>query len=385
MKIMTSKNQLYSKVKKEILSAGLVFLIAATARGIDSNEIILKVVGPDSKALAGAKIYQGYSIQNGNQRDKEYICNKNGLVGLTEQKIFQYEHHRKGVVLYGLYDDKLAGFIEVSATDLGKELEIKLTPACRVYGKLNSAELEELGQKLKWTNVYVLRDNSRTLSYMGAQGNFEFFLPGGEYKLSAYRTRTYHTHRDIEVKPEQKELEVNFDLSADRLAHLIGNEAPELQKIKGWLNSKPVTLADLRGKVVLLDFWGVWCGPCVAEIPKLIDLHEKYHEKGLVIIGIHDDKKNTVEDLEKEIQRLSKERWNGRKIPFAVALDGGGRCEIAGTKLTASGATTAAYGIQAWPTMVLIDKQGKVVKEYNRGGDAEVLEKLLAEDIDNKP
>jgi thiol-disulfide isomerase/thioredoxin len=382
---MTSKNHLYSKVKMEILFVGLVFLIAATAKGTDFNEIVLKVVGPDGKALAGAKIYQNYSIQDGNQRGEEYICDENGLVGLTEQKIFRYEHHRKGVVLYGLYESSLAGFIEVSAANLGNELEIKLTPACRVYGKLSSTELEGLGQKLEWINVYVLRENSWTLSYMNTQGNFEFLLPGGKYILGAYGTRTYHVHQAIEVKPGQKELEINFDLPADRLARLIGNKAPELQQIKGWINSKPVNLANLRGKVVLLDFWGVWCGPCVAEIPKLIDLHEKYHEKGLVIIGIHDDSKNTVEDLEKDIQRLSKEHWEGRKIPFAVALDGGGRCEIAGTKLTARGATTAAYGIQGWPTVVLINKQGKIVKEYNRGGDAEVLEKLLAEDIDNKP
>jgi thiol-disulfide isomerase/thioredoxin len=382
---MTSKNHLYSKVKMDIFFAGLVFLIAATAKGTDSNEIVLKVVGPDGKASAGAKIYRYYSIQNGNQRGEEYVCDENGLVSLTEQKIFQYEQHRKGVVLYGLYDDKLAGFIEVSAANLGKELEIKLTPACRVYGKLSSTELEELGQKLEWTNVCVLRENSWTLSNMNTQGNFEFLLPVGEYKLIAYGTRTYDTLQDIEVKAGQKELEINLNLPADRLARLIGNKSPELQQIKGWINSKPIKLADLRGKVVLLDFWGTWCGPCVAEIPKLIDLHEKYHDKGLVIIGIHDDSKSTVEDLEKDIQRLSTERWEGRKIPFAVALDGGGRCKIAGTNLTASGATTAAYGIQAWPTMVLIDKQGKVIKEYNRGGDAEVLEKMLAEDIDNKP
>jgi thiol-disulfide isomerase/thioredoxin len=384
---MTSKNHLYSKVKMEILFAGLVFLIAATAKGTDFNEIVLKVVGPDGKALAGAKIYQSYSIQDGNQRGEEYICDKNGLVGLTEQKIFQYEHHRKGVVLYGLYESNLAGFIEASATDLGKELEIKLTPACRVYGKLSSAELEGLEQKLEWTNVCVYRKRGREwlLSYISKQGDFEFLLPAGRYELYAYGTRLYGREEDIEITAKQKVLEKNFDLLADRLANLIGKDAPELQQIKGWINSRKIKLADLRGKVVLLDFWGTWCGPCVAEIPELINLHEKYHNKGLFVIGIHDDSMESVRVLKKKIGQLSKERWAGRKIPFAVALDGGGRYEIEGTKLTAQGATTAAYGIQGWPTMVLIDKQGKVVKEYNRGGDSEVLEKLLAEDIDNKP
>jgi len=52
-----------------------------------------------------------------------------------------------------------------------------------------------------------------------------------------------------------------------------------------WVNGKPLTDKDLKGKVVLLDFWAVWCGPCIATFPHLRDWHEKYSDKGLVIIG----------------------------------------------------------------------------------------------------
>ena len=134
----------------------------------------------------------------------------------------------------------------------------------------------------------------------------------------------------------------------------------------------------------------------MGAIPGLIYIHEKYHNKGLFIIAIHDDSTKSVTDLEKEIAKLSKERWENKKIPFAVALDGGGRCKIQGTQKTAQGATSAAYGIQGWPTMVLIDKEGKVVKEAyaiamtEKEGkvmdyfwdDSELVEKLLASDID---
>jgi len=358
-----------------------------TAKKQENNAgpIVLKVVGPDGKILADANVYQYFSMQDGRRQGIEYACDKNGLAALAEEKIFKYDWQRKGVVLYGLYESNLAGFIDVNADDLGKEMEMKLTPACRVYGKIKSRELDTLGQKLDWSNVYVYFNNQQPLSYMGQKGDFEFLMPDGKYQLYAYGMSAYGKLEQVEIKPGQKELELNFDLPADRLANLVGKEAPELQKMKGWLNSKPLSLKELRGKVVLLDFWGTWCGPCVQAIPDLIDLSEKYHDKGLVIIGIHDDSMNSVKDLEKEIDKLSKERWDGKKIPFAIALDGGGRCKIEGTNLTSSGATTAAYGIQKWPTMVLIDKKGKIVKEYNRGGDTEVMEKLLAAEVNDTP
>jgi thiol-disulfide isomerase/thioredoxin len=184
------------------------------------------------------------------------------------------------------------------------------------------------------------------------------------------------------VKVGQKELEVDFDLTACRLAYLVDKPAPEFREIKGWLNTgwmeRGLKLSELRGKVVLLDFWGYWCGPCVASMPELMELHEKYSERGLVIIAVHDDR-GSIKKLKKQLKKLSKEHWDGRGIEFAVALDGGGRVEIEGTDRKANGATTAAYGIQAWPTMVLIDKEGKVVGEFRESNDDDVkrLEGML--------
>jgi thiol-disulfide isomerase/thioredoxin len=346
----------------------------------NTGPIVLKVVGPDEEILSGARIYKRYSLNNGQQKGMEYICDANGLVSLPEEKIFDSEWQRKqGVVLYGLYKNKLAGFLDIGTIDLGKKLEMKLTPACKVYGKIKSTDLKNLGRDESDT-VAQLNRYTCALTVFSKNGEFEFFMPEDKYMLWVNGRRTYPSYEDFNVAAGQKELEKNFDLQADRIAHLIEKEAPELQKIKGWINSEPLTLTELRGKVVLLDFWGTWCGPCLFEMPKLIDLHEKYHDKGLVIIGIHNDVMNSVKDLEKEINKLSKERWEGRKIPFALALDGGGKCKIEGTKLTCEGATTAAYGIQSWPTMVLIDKQGKVVGDFYPGGpNNELLERLLAE------
>jgi thiol-disulfide isomerase/thioredoxin len=345
----------------------------------NTGSIVLKFIGPDGQALAAAKVYQHYYVREGKQLGGEYICDENGLSNLAGDKIFKSDWQKKnGVVLYGLFDNKLAGFSAITTNDLSKTLEIKLTPTCRVYGKIKSTDLNNLGQEVNGTaaefDLYKYR-----LTVISKNGDFEFFLPEASYKLYVSGIRTYIKDEDVNITADQKELEMNFDLPADRLAYLIGKQAPELQKMKGWINSKPIKLADLRGKVVLLDFWGTWCGPCVQVIPELIELHEKYHDKGLVVIGIHDDSMNSVKNLEKEIKKLSKALWDGKKIPYAIALDGGGRCKIEGTERTASGATTAAYGIQAFPTMVLIDKQGKVVSDFYPGANNELLEQLLAD------
>lgn len=65
---------------------------------------------------------------------------------------------------------------------------------------------------------------------------------------------------------------------------LIGTQAPPITA-PHFVGTKPVSMEDLKGKVVLLDFWAVWCGPCIATFPHLIEWHEKFADKGLVILG----------------------------------------------------------------------------------------------------
>ena len=81
---------------------------------------------------------------------------------------------------------------------------------------------------------------------------------------------------------------------------LIGKDAPEI-KADGWLNSKGVTLKDLKGKVAVVEFWATWCPPCRKSIPHLAELHKKHKGDGLVIIGLSDEPKDKVEEFSKKI------------------------------------------------------------------------------------
>lgn len=124
------------------------------------------------------------------------------------------------------------------------------------------------------------------------------------------------------------------------LRNLEGKPATELS-VGEWRGEK-TSLAELKGKIVVLDFWATWCGPCMAAIPKNVEFVEKYKNKGVVLIGLHDAKSgwDTVDQVISE-----------KGINYPVALDA--------TK-DGQGETTKAYALKFWPTYFVIDREGIV-------------------------
>jgi len=117
---------------------------------------------------------------------------------------------------------------------------------------------------------------------------------------------------------------------------LEGRPAPSLS-LSQW-EGRATTLADSRGKVIVLDFWATWCGPCIASLPKNIELVKSFKDRGLVFIGVH----AAGGGWDKAPAMVS-----ARGLNYPVALDDGG-------------ATTKAYGVRAFPTYVVIDRSGVV-------------------------
>jgi thiol-disulfide isomerase/thioredoxin len=124
------------------------------------------------------------------------------------------------------------------------------------------------------------------------------------------------------------------------------------------LDGNTVDIKNYRGKVVLVDFWATWCGPCRAELPNVLKTYEAYHDKGFEIIGISLDK--SQENLAKFI--------TDKKMPWPQYFDG---------KVWQNDISTR-FGIQSIPATFLVDKQGKVARTDLRGPAlAKAVEELL--------
>jgi len=122
-----------------------------------------------------------------------------------------------------------------------------------------------------------------------------------------------------------------------------GSAAPEfvLQDLKG----RPIQLSKLRGRVVVVNFWATWCGPCRMEIPGFVKVYEKYREKGLEIVGI------SINDAGLEVVRDFVAK---NSINYPVALDTGQVAQRYG-------------GITRIPTTFIIDRQGRIAKDQILG------------------
>ena len=141
--------------------------------------------------------------------------------------------------------------------------------------------------------------------------------------------------------------------------------APEISSGQ-WINSDPLTLKSLHGRVVLLDFWTFACYNCRNTLPSLKKWDTQYRNKGLTIIGVH-----TPElDFERDIDQLRRE-VAGLGIKYPVVTD-------------QDYSTWKAYGVEAWPTLFVLDKEGRVrwthVGEGYYDETEAVIKKLLAEE-----
>lgn len=150
---------------------------------------------------------------------------------------------------------------------------------------------------------------------------------------------------------------------AARRMDLVGNPI----EIKGpQLNGKQLDWSAYKGKVVLIDFWATWCGPCRAELPNIKKMHEIYHKRGFEVIGISLD--NNADIAAKFMEK--------ENLPWACIFEerGEGKEDL-----------TTYYGVFSIPQAVLVGRDGRVVSLRARGAELpRLLEKLIGPEEEKK-
>ncbi len=133
--------------------------------------------------------------------------------------------------------------------------------------------------------------------------------------------------------------------------------APEFEGVKEWLNTDhPLTIKELRGQVVLLDFWTYCCINCMHIFPDLHYLEKKYHDQPFVVIGVHSGKFSQEKDAQNIRQAVLR-----HNIAHPVAVDSDYQ-------------VWNAFGVHSWPTLALIDPEGYVVGTITGEGHRETLD-----------
>lgn len=154
-------------------------------------------------------------------------------------------------------------------------------------------------------------------------------------------------------------------ISAAEPALKYHSPAPDFVGIDKWLNSEPLSIKQLKGKVVLIDFWTASCINCLRTLPYVAKWYQRYKDDGFVVVGVHTPEfpfERETQVVQNAIQRFG--------IAYPVAQDN-------------AFATWKAYENQYWPAQYLIDQKGTIVRQHFGEGGYEEMENAIRKLVDS--
>lgn len=274
------------------------------------------------------------------------------------------EYYRSAKALLSAASSRARGLDEI--LDAG----LLLYEAYRDLGEQKKAD-----DSLDEMRVTAAAVQSPSLYYYAVDQKIKYLIETGRKPkaMDLYLTSLITSGKDFLIKTQQTDI---YRRLKAREAHykLLGEAAPELQSVDQWFPGTPRSIASLHGKVILLDFWATWCGPCFEAFPALTEWQRDYSSEGLEILGVtryYGKGYGLPADPADELTYLKKFR-ELRKLPYDIVVGKDQTSQI-------------LYGATSLPTAVLIDRKGVIRYIESGTSDArleqirEMILKLLAE------
>lgn len=329
----------------------VVINVDAAVPDDESTQLHGRVVDENTDPIQGATVKVGFYSEGGSaSSDIKATTDSNGQFSVDAPKLSADQ--KVGLIVtregFGGMDTKPT-LVTVGANGIAQADPITLKPGCSVRVRIVGPD----GTPLHGAVVEPLNDYaSRTrIARTGPDGECLLTdLASGLMRISA-QFGTLSTSTKIPLDTGENELVILKlrDTSVPPPTQLerkpalaVGTAAPEWTILE-WTDGKDRKLSDFRGKVVVLDFWGVWCGPCIHAIPAMKELHDRYQDRDVVFLGIH----TAGTDMTVVKRLLKQQEWE-----TVVGLDAGDDI--------VTGETVQRYAIQGYPSVVVVNRDGTV-------------------------
>lgn len=337
---------------------GLAALVLATAANADARSVVQvsgRVVDAKGQPVAGVRIAESWLADHENplKPARPAVSAKDGRFTL-ELDLFG----RDAVVMAVDATGILGGVAIVRAKSPNDPVEISLAPLVETHARYVSKNRDRsLGETyISWS---LAGENLSMPMVVGVSdaADFALKLPPGRYTVRGEEYRHVTDRREVTLEPGKAVDLGDISLKLSHRTRLFGKPAPAWHLTDARGVSKDVQPADFKGKWVVLEFWGYWCGACVGRgLPAWIEFADDHAADSdkFVVLAVHSPNATDFAMLDEKLKPIVRRTWHGRTLPFPILLD-------------TSGQMVKDYGVEFWPTAVLIDPDGRVVEVPFKG------------------